>query len=197
MKKFIPIIFTFLAICPLTILSQESLKKVRLYNTRITTMTIVKYNYEYGTTPTPVYVKIKHIYTVDINKEEITVVAKEYAAQSKVLNEAELEHIAVSNIQKISFGREGDWLKGALIGSSVIFVAGFIVGCILYDPEVTWAVPGGVIGLAVGAGSIPLGFAIGSAIGSKRSRYEINGDQAEFDKVRPELEKYSIKYYYD
>jgi len=195
MKKFYMIAMTLMIIFPMTSLSQESLKTIKLYKTWITTMTVEKIDTLYPDI-VPKYHEIKHIYTYNVNKEDITVVSKKYYEQGNVINEANLQHIAVSNIKVISFARTGNWWRGALIGSSVIFVAGFVTGCILYDPDVTWAVPRGVIGLAVGAGSIPLGFAIGSGIGSKRNRYDIGGNQESFDKVRPELEKCSIKYYY-
>ena len=195
MKKFYLSLMALMIIFSLTSLSQDKLKSVKLYNTRINTLIVEKIDTVYPYI-IPTYLEIKRIYTYQVNKEDITVVSKKYYEQGNVIKESDLQKIAVNNIREISFGVKGNWLKGALIGSSVIFVAGFITGCILYDPDVTWAAPMGVIGLAVGAGSIPLGFAIGSAIGSKSIRYDIGGSQETYEKVRPELEKYSLRYFY-
>jgi len=192
MKRLCIFTMTFLILFPMLIFGQGTRKIVNLYSTRISTMTIERYSI---TDPTiPVYQKVKHNYTFRVDKNDMTLVSKEIYQNSNYINEADLTHIAVSNIRKITFVEKGSWLKGALIGSSVIFVAGFITGCILYDPEVTWAVPGPVIGLAVGAGSIPLGFAIGSAIGVKKHRFEINGNQSVYDNYRPTMKRYAIQY---
>lgn len=51
--------------------------------------------------------KIKHIYTYEINKEDITVVLKDNYEKGKIIAEDELTHITVENINAISFRKKG------------------------------------------------------------------------------------------
>lgn len=182
MKK-LCILFAFLVVVfPSTSFGQDSLGKVKLYNTWIKTMATEK---------------IKRIYTYDVEQENITIISKYQYDKVKMLNEADLEDIAISNLKVVSFRKQGNVWKKGLMGTASALVIGGTLGFIWekdYDPDqpAMW-LQGFVIGAAVSA---PIGFAIGSAFGFIKTRFLISGNQESFEKVHTKLEKRSIKYYY-
>jgi hypothetical protein len=141
--------------------------------------------------------KIKHIYTYEINKEDITVVLKDKYEKGEIIAEDELTRIAVENINVISFRKKGVIWKAGLIGAASAFV---VIGT-LAAVNNSAAHPGefaenmAVFG-KVGAAFTPVGFVVGSAFGSIKCRNKIKGDQNSFDNARTKLEKRSIKYFY-
>ena len=182
MKTFYFLTIFCLSLFPSTLIGQDSLKKMKLYHTWVITMAPEK---------------IKHIYTYEINKEDITVVLKDKYEEGEIIAEDELTRIAIENINVISFRKKGVIWKAGLIGSASAFV---VIGT-LAAVNNSAAHPGefaenmAVFG-KVGAAFIPLGFAIGSVIGSIKCRYKIKGDQISYDNAQTKLEKHSIKYYY-
>jgi hypothetical protein len=163
-------------------IQKKSPRKPRLYNTWIRTMDKNR---------------MKNIYIYEINKEDITVVSKYVYEEHKSMREANLSHIAVGDIDVISFRKKGAIGQGAYIAGVLAFIPGFIVGILLafgdYSGDEMWM--GILIG---GAATTTIGLAIGSVLGSiKKWRFPINGNQEYFDQVRQKLEKRSIKYYYN
>jgi hypothetical protein len=182
MKTFCFVTIFCLGLFPSTLIGQDSLKKMKLYNTWVITLA---------------HEKIKHIYTYEINKEDITVVIKDKYEKGKIITEDELTRIAVENINVISFRKKGAIWKAGLIGSAAAFV---VIGTFAAVNN-SAAHPGefaenmAVFGM-VGAAFTPVGFVVGSAIGSIKCRNKINGDQVSYVNARTKLEKHSLKYYY-
>lgn len=183
MKIYYFLLIFCLGLFPSTLIGQDSLKRFKLYNTWVNTIAPEK---------------IKDVYTYEINKEDITVVLKDKYEKGKILAEDELTHIAVKNINVISFRKKGVIWKAGLIGSASAFV---VIGTLAAINN-SAAHPGefadnmAVFG-KVGAAFTPVGFVVGSAIGSIKCRNKIRGDQISYDNARTKLEKRSIKYFYD
>lgn len=183
MKAFYFLSIFCLDLMPSTLPAQSNLKKLKLYNTWVTTMAPEQ---------------IKHVYTYEINKEDITLVLRDRYEKGEIVADEELTRIAVENIDVISFRKKGGIWEAGLIGSAASFV---VIGTMAAINN-SDAHPGefaenmAVFGM-VGAAFTPFGFAVGSAIGLIKCRNKFGGEQLSFDYARNKLAKHSIKYYYD
>ena len=160
-------------------------KKPRFYITKIKTMD--KY-------------MIKELYMYEIKEEEITAVSKKKYEKGAPVVDSNLTTYKVDHIMEILVRRKGDIWKGTFIGGATGFILGGIIGSVLdrkygEDRPQTQKMAKEAF-LVWGAVGLSMGFAIGAVIGSDRNLYSINGNQSSFEKVREELEKRSIKYYY-
>jgi len=173
------VILLLLLVCiPFLIKGQDSLKEIKLYNTWIKTMTNKK---------------IKHIYTYEINEEDITVISKHKNEEGRVNYEADLRRIAINELDKISFRKTGNMLIGAVTAGSLGLFIGVGIMAAITKSNGNWSSMAGGFGAAMGFLG---GMAIGVGVGSLKHYFAIRGNQESFDKVRSELEKRSIKYYY-
>jgi ethanolamine transporter EutH len=129
-----------------------------------------------------------------VNRADITVISRHFYTYGEIYNEAELVHVAVSNIKDILLVRKGNIAKGAVVGGSIAFVTGLLVGLIIYEPGHGYS--RGQFGLALGLYSMPFGCGVGMLIATSNKKiYQINGNQESFDAVRPKLEERSIRFY--
>jgi len=115
---------------------------------------------------------------------------------------ADLRIIPVKDINKMLFRKKGrkviglaTGLTGALIGGIIGYSnGGTSVEDTQYGEELFYVSEGfkAFIGAVIGGG---IGFGIGFSIGSVKKGFNINGDIGYYQQIRPDLSKYSIKYY--
>ena len=108
---------------------------------------------------------------------------------SAMMSKARL--IPVEHIERITFQRRGGNSRGALIGG----VGGLVLGVLatLPGPKDTDPLTATVAAAEIVAGAgigLALGASLGVLIGSPKHRYPISGRQAEYDRIRPDLQFY-------
>ena len=101
------------------------------------------------------------------------------------------EEINIQEIYRLKFRKNRAIGKGVGLGVGIGVLAGVIAGLAEGDDEP------GFIALSAeqkaggyGVGLAPIGAGIGAAIGSLKKKYEINGDQETYERLKPELSKY-------
>ena len=110
--------------------------------------------------------------------------------------EAKVEEIPVSQIEKIKFRRKGGVGKGAAIGGGIGIVVGLISGYADGDdtpePDVWFDFSATAEEKAAGSAIVlgTIGAISGSIVGSLKKKFIIRGEQDNYEAVKNELIKY-------
>lgn len=132
-------------------------------------------------------------YTYEFADTSVTIVAKNSIATGRVNSPKSQLVVPVSDIDRIYTRPKGQKAVGAILGVAVGATTGLIIGL---SQKETNGYDGEGVGVffttLAGAG---VGIALGLPLGSIKQVHRIKGDPGIYSQKRPELLKYSIKYY--
>jgi len=187
MKKSVLFILLIIAI-PFAILGQSDSSIVKLYNSW----------YDLNS----VKARQTDLFTYEFTDSTVTVVARDKYKVGFIPEVADLRIIPVEDINKILFRKKGRKVIGLVTGVTGAIIGGIIgysdggtsVEDTYYGEELFYVSAGfkAFIGAVIGGG---IGFGIGFPIGSAKKGFSINADLGYYQQIRPDLSKYSIRYY--
>ena len=144
-----------------------------------------------------------NLYTYEFGDSTVTVIAQKKYLTGIMPTAADLHILPVKDISNILLRKKGRKTIGLVSG----FLSGAIIGALIghskggtsvedtyYGQEMFYVSAGfkTFIGAVIGGG---IGVAIGLPIGASKKNFKINGNAAKYHEIKPDLLKYSIRYY--
>jgi len=139
------------------------------------------------------------LYTYELSDSTVIVVAKKKYNPGIMTDPIDLQIFPVEDINTMLFRKKGSkatgFLTGLFTGAALGVIVGLGIGGTYYDiGESTYYSSAGFKACFYGLVGAGIGIAIGGGVGTAKKDFIINGNFGNYQKLKPDMSKYSIRY---